>query len=656
MANTVRKNLGIVTAYGYARSKGYTGTEEEFAELMASYADVAQDAAHSAEEAAQSAQAAAGSVDQVQGYASQAQQSAQAAATSASDAVDAKTGAQEQVQRAYTQAVAAERSASQSASSAHESAESATAAENSASNASGSAASAQSYADTAAVAAGAASGSAEDAQDSATAAATSAAQAAESARTLTIDTTLTQAGQAADSKKTGDEITSLKQDLNESVGDLKSAINDIYSSVKASDTYRTGVSYEGAGHNTYSGAWDSDTKTASMIIPSSLGSTTSALVYFSPKFLNGHKYKIAVKWDWTNTDTIYYVIGTNRPSISSASGVQYWVNSVVVHKGDIDVYTLDATAEGYLGIGARATSANTFNFKIAVYDVTDIDLTDVSDDVFKTFSDAIVLSSSGLLEDVKATANYSYNLDANTKGEVWSALGDSLTAIGSGSYYLGYTAERLGLSEYNNCGIGGTTISGAENANAMYQDVRINSLDADSQCVTIMGGTNDIWQEYYKDYPNTNYTGWGNVDRTNHDVSTFCGAYNVLISKILYKFCKVSGYYEDVDYTGITQVPTAIDNFRLILITSPQCYHSSGDTISAENKRKGITNAHSYTKQIAELWGLPCVDTWEMGMNDMNKSLFFADASTDGTHINAFAHERLASLLINKAIQVSRYR
>lgn len=37
----ITRDLGIVTAYGYALSKGYTGTEEEFAILMADYADVA---------------------------------------------------------------------------------------------------------------------------------------------------------------------------------------------------------------------------------------------------------------------------------------------------------------------------------------------------------------------------------------------------------------------------------------------------------------------------------------------------------------------------------------------------------------------------------------------------------------------------------------
>ena len=51
----MEKNLGHATAYGYAKSKGYSGTEDEFAELMADYASVGQSAAQSAAEAAESA-------------------------------------------------------------------------------------------------------------------------------------------------------------------------------------------------------------------------------------------------------------------------------------------------------------------------------------------------------------------------------------------------------------------------------------------------------------------------------------------------------------------------------------------------------------------------------------------------------------------------
>ena len=39
----MRQYIGPVTAYAYAVSKGFTGTEEEFAQLMASYATIAQD-------------------------------------------------------------------------------------------------------------------------------------------------------------------------------------------------------------------------------------------------------------------------------------------------------------------------------------------------------------------------------------------------------------------------------------------------------------------------------------------------------------------------------------------------------------------------------------------------------------------------------------
>ena len=40
--SVIQKDLGAATAYGYAVEKGYTGTEAEFAELMADYAEVGQ--------------------------------------------------------------------------------------------------------------------------------------------------------------------------------------------------------------------------------------------------------------------------------------------------------------------------------------------------------------------------------------------------------------------------------------------------------------------------------------------------------------------------------------------------------------------------------------------------------------------------------------
>ena len=80
------KFIGDVSAYAYAVSKGYTGTEEEFAELMASYADVGQtavDAKDAAVAAKTAAQTAAGTATN---KASEATTAAQTTTTKAAEA------------------------------------------------------------------------------------------------------------------------------------------------------------------------------------------------------------------------------------------------------------------------------------------------------------------------------------------------------------------------------------------------------------------------------------------------------------------------------------------------------------------------------------------------------------------------------------------
>ena len=94
----------------------------------------------------------------------------------------------------------------------------------------------------------------------------------------------------------------------------------------------------------------------------------------------------------------------------------------------------------------------------------------------------------------------------------------------------------LGASNIYNRGIGGTCIGGS-GANAMWQDVRINALEKDIDCLLIMGGTNDSAQGVTI----------GEISRDNLDTSTFVGAYNVLLSKV---YCK---YYHLGTHEGITQ-------------------------------------------------------------------------------------------------------
>ena len=171
-------DLGLVTAYAYAVSRGYTGTEEEFAELMASYATVAEAAAASAAAAAgsadeaeaardKSAQWATGGTTGTPGasnnskyYSEQAAAQAQAAAGKAGEAASSATAAAGSASTASTKASEAAASATAAAGSATMASQQATAAAGSATAAAGSATTAGTKATEAAASATAAAGSA----------------------------------------------------------------------------------------------------------------------------------------------------------------------------------------------------------------------------------------------------------------------------------------------------------------------------------------------------------------------------------------------------------------------------------------------------------------------------------------------------------------
>lgn len=109
--STVIKDLGAVSAYAYAVEKGYTGTEAEFAELMADYAAVGQRAEDAAESALNSKTAAQTAATTATNKASEATTAATTAttkageaSTSASTATSAKDTAVSASQTATTKA------------------------------------------------------------------------------------------------------------------------------------------------------------------------------------------------------------------------------------------------------------------------------------------------------------------------------------------------------------------------------------------------------------------------------------------------------------------------------------------------------------------------------------------------------------------------
>lgn len=182
--------LGDVSAYAYAVSKGYTGTEEEFAELMASYASVAEDAGASARAAASSAADASASKTAAGQSEANAAQSESAAATSEGQARTAASNAGQSETNAGNSASAAAGSASQAALSATQAANSAQSANLSATDANtakSGAEEAQTKAETAQTKAETAQGKAEEAQSEAEQAAQGISESLEQIATNTAD-------------------------------------------------------------------------------------------------------------------------------------------------------------------------------------------------------------------------------------------------------------------------------------------------------------------------------------------------------------------------------------------------------------------------------------------------------------------------------------
>ncbi len=143
--STVVKDLGAVSAYAYAVEKGYTGTEAEFAELMADYAGVGQRAEDAAESALNSKTAAQTAATTATNKASEATTAAQTATTKAQEAIaNAEAAA-----RDASQAMAAESTATAKASEATTAAATATGAATTATTAKDDAVSAKTAAETA---------------------------------------------------------------------------------------------------------------------------------------------------------------------------------------------------------------------------------------------------------------------------------------------------------------------------------------------------------------------------------------------------------------------------------------------------------------------------------------------------------------------------
>lgn len=242
------------------------------------------------------------------------------------------------------------------------------------------------------------------------------------------------------------------------------------------------------------------------------------------------------------------------------------------------------------------------------------------------------------------------NLEYPYHDMVVSFLGDSLTANGSGGDYIRFINNFFGFSKITNCGIGGTRISGVSSlmGDPMWMDSRINALDINSDIIFIMGGTNDA---------PSGAPYLGEITPENHETSTFVGAYNVLLSKIFYRYGIFDGLYDGIDYSGVFQAESARD-IRIFLITPPQRFPNRGD---AENPWHYATNTNLYADavlKIGAMHGIPVADIRSSaGINIFNRDRFICgpdvpNRNGSGVHLSADAHKRWAEVIIGKMLEI----
>lgn len=280
----------------------------------------------------------------------------------------------------------------------------------------------------------------------------------------------------------------------------------------------------------------------------------------------------------------------------------------------------------------------TLSYKVVAFDVTDIGSSAASSIDCSTLSSSktyfaydfqekgvcsAAINAEGLHVDGK-------HVDAFYKKKKIACLGDSITAGGTWQTFVDF---RFGFSSVINCGQGGTRISGS-GSSCFYQDGRVNAIPLDTDVVTILGGTND-----YSD-PNLVI---GEASRTNHDVSTLIGAYNVLVSKIFYKF-GYNAFYDDVDYSGVTRNEEQKD-INIFLITCP----FMGEPKSFDTNYSKLEAVAEATKKVGALWGLPVADIYNK--SGINKITWPRYLGRDKVHPSVYGGKKIASVVIGTMLE-----
>lgn len=212
-------------------------------------------------------------------------------------------------------------------------------------------------------------------------------------------------------------------------------------------------------------------------------------------------------------------------------------------------------------------------------------------------------------------------------GKKGDSLGDSITY--KFNRFQKFVKSYLNLAEFYNNGMTGTKMAGPTDptwGDSMWMDSRINALHADADFITILGGANDSALEEI-----------GTVSIENYDTDTYCGAFNVVISKIYYRFLALSaGHYQNVDYSGVTKLSSP---HNVILIPCTMFYVPGG-IANLKAKADAI-------KTLSEAWSLRVCDFYGTVQANPFVANYYWGQSDNVHPTELFYKERLAPILIS---------
>ena len=192
-------------------------------------------------------------------------------------------------------------------------------------------------------------------------------------------------------------------------------------------------------------------------------------------------------------------------------------------------------------------------------------------------------------------------------GETIITYGDSITHANNWQPYL----KRELHCNTENYGIDGSKISG-DAATSMCNTARINTLP-DLSFLIIMGGMND-WAQNVA------------IDGDENDVTNFTGGCHAMFKNIINKYPSACIYCVGTSFGYM-------------------------ESFTEKTKNNiGLTTL-DYSKklcEIASVYGIPSISSYEnMGVCDINKTLFLRDDGGIYIHPNADGAKRLANVIIN---------